>query len=369
MLSPYISTGLPQRASRLLETIKLCCFSEPLPRDEGVIHLANGTYRLDGGFSEEKVFCTNRLAVPYDADAPKPERWLSFLSELLDEEDIPTLQEYMGYMLIPSTRAQRMMMLIGRGGEGKSRIGLVLRAIFGDNMNTSTLHKIENSRFARADLEFKLVMLDDDLPMSALPETNNVKALVTNEDKTDIERKGEQSVQRDIYARFICFGNGALKARNDSSYAFYRRQMIIKVKPRPRDRVDDPFLADKLKSEAPGILLWAIEGLHRLVENEFHFTESEKAIWNREQALASGDSIMSFMTSDMVEYDSEAKVTTVELYRAYERWCHSWSISPMSCTSFSTELGKRTAELQIDKENHVNQTQRGFRGIALKSAE
>lgn len=369
MLSPYISTGLPQRASRLLETIKLCCFSEPLPRDEGVIHLANGTYHLDGGFSEEKVFCTNRLAVPYDADAPKPERWLSFLSELLDEEDIPTLQEYMGYMLIPSTRAQRMMMLIGRGGEGKSRIGLVLRAIFGDNMNTSTLHKIENSRFARADLEFKLVMLDDDLPMSALPETNNVKSLVTNEDKTDIERKGEQSVQRDIYARFICFGNGALKARNDSSYAFYRRQMIIKVKPRPRDRVDDPFLADKLKSEAPGILLWAIEGLHRLVKNEFHFTESEQAIWNREQALASGDSIMSFMTSEMVEYNSEAKVTTVDLYRAYERWCHSWSISPMSCTSFSTELGKRTAELQIDKENHVNQTQRGFRGIALRNAE
>ena len=102
MLSPYISTGLPQRASRLLETIKLCCFSEPLPRDEGVIHLANGTYHLDGGFSEEKVFCTNRLAVSYDADTPKPERWLSFLSELLDEEDIPTLQEYMGYMLIPS---------------------------------------------------------------------------------------------------------------------------------------------------------------------------------------------------------------------------------------------------------------------------
>lgn len=167
----------------------------------------------------------------------------------------------------------------------------------------------------------------------------------------------------------FCFGNGALKARNDSSYAFYRRQMIIKVKPRPRDRVDDPFLADKLKSEATGILLWAIEGLHRLMANEFHFTESEQAIWNREQALASGDSIMSFMTLDMVEYDSEAKVTTVELYRAYERWCHGWSISPMSCTSFSTELGKRTAELQIDKENHVNQTQRGFRGIALKSAE
>ena len=61
-----------------------------------------------------------------------------------------------------------MLMLIGKGGEGKSRIGVVMNAIFGLNMNTTSIQKVENSRFARADLEGKLLMVDDDLDMNAL---------------------------------------------------------------------------------------------------------------------------------------------------------------------------------------------------------
>ena len=65
-----------------------------------------------------------------------------------------------------------MLMLIGKGGEGKSRIGLVMRSILGDSMNTTSIQKIENNRFSRADLENKLLMVDDDMDMSALPETS-----------------------------------------------------------------------------------------------------------------------------------------------------------------------------------------------------
>ena len=56
-------------------------------------------------------------------EASNPERWLTFLHELLDDADIPTLQEYLGYCLIPSTKGQKMMLIVGKGGEGKSRIG------------------------------------------------------------------------------------------------------------------------------------------------------------------------------------------------------------------------------------------------------
>ena len=96
------------------------------------------------------------------------------------------------------------------------------------------------------------------IPIEDLPQTSNLKTLVTLEGKIDIERKGIQSVQRHLYARFLCFGNGALRAKNDSSYAFFRRQIILRTRPRDKSRKDDPFLSDKLKEEAPGILLWAI---------------------------------------------------------------------------------------------------------------
>lgn len=363
----HVSTGTPRRASSLLEAIKLACYSEPLPLQEDRIHVANGTYFLDGRFTTEKSFCTNRLAVEYDPDAPRPEQWLNFLSELLHEEDISSLQEYIGYLMIPSTRAQRMMMLIGQGGEGKSRIGCVLRAMFGDSMSVGSLHKVETNKFARADLEFKLLLVDDDLPMEALPQTNNLKTLVTNEGKTDIERKGEQSVQRVIYARFLCFGNGVLKAKNDSSYAFYRRQLLIDVKERDPERVDDVFLADRLKEELPGIFLWALEGLQRLISNGFHFTESERSRKNLEKALISADTIKAFMRSDEVVYDRTGQVTTYDLYDAYENWCFDCEVPAKPYKTFAEEMYNRAEQFRIKHSKHINRTQHGFRGVHLKN--
>lgn len=49
---------------------------------------------------EEKQFCRNRLNVNYNPEAPKPEMWLKYLKDLVEEEDIPTIQEYLGYLLI-----------------------------------------------------------------------------------------------------------------------------------------------------------------------------------------------------------------------------------------------------------------------------
>ena len=99
------------------------------------IHLANGTLFLDGTFTEGKPeIVKSRLPVFYNPSAPESENWLRFLAGLLHEDDIPTLQEYLGYCLIPSTKGQRMMIIKGKGGEGKSQIGVVMSAIFGCNI-------------------------------------------------------------------------------------------------------------------------------------------------------------------------------------------------------------------------------------------
>ena len=178
--------------------------------------------------------------------ADAPEVWLSFLGDLLEPEDIPTLQAYLGYCLIPSTKAQKMLMIIGKGCEGKSRIGLVMRSLLGNSMNATSIQKIETNRFSRADLEDKLLMVDDDMDMNALPKTNYIKSIVTSEAQMDVERKGVQSYQCQLYARFLCFGNGALAALHDRSDGFFRRQVVMTAKDRPADRADDPFLVEKM---------------------------------------------------------------------------------------------------------------------------
>ena len=126
------SIGIAKKIKSLFDAVKLMAYSDPLPIETDRIHVANGTYFLDGTFTEDKTYCNNRMKVNYNPNAPQPQRWLHFLSDLLVPEDIPTLQEYLGYCLIPSTKGQKMLMLIGKGGEVKSRIGLVMRSILGD---------------------------------------------------------------------------------------------------------------------------------------------------------------------------------------------------------------------------------------------
>lgn len=137
-----------------------------------------------------------RLPVNYNPDALEAATWLAFLEQLLYPEDIPTLQEFIGYCLIPSNKGQRMMIIKGNGGEGKSQIGAVLNSLLGTNMKDGSIGKISENRFARADLEHILLCVDDDMRMEALKQTSYVKSIVTAQGKWTWNVK-ESKVTRD----------------------------------------------------------------------------------------------------------------------------------------------------------------------------
>lgn len=294
----YVTSGVAKKVTNLLDVMRMECCTAKLSLYQDRIHVANGTYYLNSTFSPEKDFCRNRLPVAYNPDAPQPVTWLHFLSQLLEPEDILTLQEFMGYCFIPSTKGQKMLLLIGKGGEGKSRIGIVLRALLGSNMNTGSIAKVETSPFARADLEHELVMLDDDMKLEALPQTNNIKAIITAELPMDLEKKGQQSYQGDLYVRFIGLGNGVLQSLYDRSVGFFRRQIILSTKEKDPNRKDDPYIAEKMCAEAEGIFLWALEGLHRLIDNDYKFTVSQSAQDNMDAAVSDGNNIIEFLSSE-----------------------------------------------------------------------
>jgi hypothetical protein len=87
-------------------------------------------------------------------------------------------------------------MLVGEGTvKGKDRIGVVMRALFGSSMVNGNLTKVETNRFARADLEHTLVMVDDDMKLEALPQTNYIKTIITAELPLDLERKASRAIR------------------------------------------------------------------------------------------------------------------------------------------------------------------------------
>ena len=255
-LRDHASNNVARKVGNILDLLKLSAQVDDFPPVTNCIHLANGTLYLNGNFQEGKPeVVRNRLPVRYDPAAAQPAHWLRFLSDLLYPEDIPTVQEFIGYCLIPSNKGQRMMVIKGRGGEGKSQIGVVLSRLFGTNMKDGSIGKISENRFARADLEHILLCVDDDMRIEALRQTNYVKSIVTAQGQMDLERKGKQSYQGWMYARLLAFSNGDLQALYDRSDGFYRRQLVLTTRDKPADRVDDPDIAEKMATEAEGIFL------------------------------------------------------------------------------------------------------------------
>lgn len=301
----------------------------------------------------------------------KPERWLAFLDGLLEADDIICLQEFMGYCLIPSNRGQKMLLIIGKGGEGKSRIGRILKRIFGHNMNSGSLQKLETDKFARADQEGKLLYLDDDMKTEALPSTNVIKAIVTAEDEMDLEKKNKQSYQGLLVCRILAFGNGTLKSLFDRSQGFYRRQIILETKDVPPDRINDPYLADKMMEEVEGIVLWCIEGLERLIRNDYQFTISNKSQLLMNEMQEDDDNIISFLESTgYIGLEKGTYATSKDLYVAYCRWCNDNLDVPVSERSFARRFKERSADygMTYDKNISVGNGRhcRGFRGVHVK---
>ena len=368
MLRSYDRSGVAKHVDGLVEVLRSEAYLEDLPVQTDRIHVANGTLFLDGSFTEEKTFCRNRLPVCYDPATMPPLRWLQFLSELLNEEDIPTLQEFLGYCLLPTTKAQKMLMIIGKGGEGKSRIGVVMRVLFGESMVNGNLTKVETNRFARADLEHVLVMVDDDMKLEALPQTNYIKTIITAELPLDLERKSRQSYQGELYCRFLGFGNGSLKALYDRSDGFFRRQIILTARRRDRDRIDDPYLSEKLTAEKEGILLWCLEGLRRLIAQNYAFTISDRARENMREAVSDGNNAVEFMASEgYIELKADEEISSRQLYSIYEQWCTDNAMKPLSQRSFWLFLSENQDTYNLEATNNIRlpdgKRVRGFWGI------
>ena len=363
----YASTSVPKKISNIIELLKITAHIDDFPPQTDRIHVANGTLFLDGSFSESKSeIVRSRFPVAYNPSAPSPETWLGFLHGLLYEDDIPTLQEYIGYCLIPSNKGQRMMVIKGSGGEGKSQIGTVLSHLFGCNAKDGSVGKVSENRFARADLEHIHLLIDDDMRMEALRQTNYVKSLVTAQGRMDLEKKGKQSYQGWMFARLLAFSNGDLQSLYDRSNGFYRRQLILNTRERQPDRVDDPDIAEKMCCELEGIFLWAFEGLQRLVANHFRFTESARS--NREAVKQDANNVLLFMEAgDYIQLTPEGKVCSQELYEIYTVWCRENGFSPLKNRSFSEFLIANQKKCSIEHSNNltnlVGRRVWGFTGI------
>ena len=88
-----------------------------------------------------------------------------------------------------------------------------------------------------------------------------------------------------------------------------------------------------------GILLWCLEGLHRLVQNNFRFTVSERAAANVDTIKRSSNNVIDFMESEgYFRFKADHSISSKEFYDIYKQWCEDNACHSVSAIRFSAEL-------------------------------
>lgn len=377
IISPYVKSGVAKKVNSIIDALEISCSVAPLKPDTQKIHVNNGFIYVDKDFGQAPEFsskmdhCLNRLNIEYDEDVWQtpfyPKQFLAFLYDLLDPTDIDTLQEFLGYCMIPSTKGQVMLSLIGTGGEGKSRIGVVLQEIFKNNMLIGNYQRIETDKFFRYNLRNKLLMLDDDMQISALKSTGYIKNIITAETPIDLEKKGVQSSPDTLYVRLLTFGNGSPRALYDHSEGYARRLIILKTKPKPSNRKDDPFISDIFLKEKLQIFCWMLDGLRRLINNNYQFTRSAASKANTEEIMRGSCNVIDFLEDkNAVIFKEGVCISSRNLYDKYYRWCIDNTLTELKRDAFVSWLKNNAAKYNIQYSTHIpseGKVVRGFKGI------
>ena len=356
-----------QLTQQLNKTLENTCYAvQPAPDDRKIYCRGSVSLLLDRAGNavpcNEEVFSLTRLPVKYKPSAVCP-TFEKYLSDLFYEEDIPVIQEFLGYCLVPCTRAQAGLFIHGKGGEGKSVLRDVIMRLFGHAAIQESIHQFEE-RFTIANLENRLVSIDDDMQADLLGKTGTIKKLITAKEKMQVERKNKQKYESYIFARVIGIGNSFIGSKFDHSEGFYRRQLLIDCKPKTRSaEEDDSFMSDKCVDEIEGIFVWALEGLRRLMQNNYHFSVSDRMKQTIDDTKKENDNTLAFFedtTHVVISGDWTDTTTSADLFAAYAYWCRDNNESQIKRGSFQRRIGDRYKNQKI-KVNGVN----GYKGILL----
>ena len=306
-----------------------------------IINVKNGLYNvLEDTLTEHNpdYYSTVQLNVTYDKKAKCP-RFLKFLEESMggDMEQVALIQEMLGYFLIPVNSAQKCFVIVGVGGAGKSVLLRVLNDILLGKQNVSNVSwQALNERFKTAELFGKLANIFADLPTKYIDDNGIFKALV-GEDYLTVEKKNKNPFSFQSSARLLFSCNCIPKNYGDRSEGFYRRLIIIRFNNSVSPDKRDPNLVEKFRMEADGIFLFALDGLKRLMKNQFTFSETDVNRAELQQYREESDSVLLFIR-DCCETGEDYVVGSTELFNAYKDYCEECGLKPYSQRMFVQQL-------------------------------
>lgn len=338
---------------------------EFLPVGNGLLHLVSGELYP----ATPKYFGLNAAGVAYDPDAPEPTGWLKFLSQIWpdDPQSIEALQDLFGYLLSPDTSQQKIGLIVGPKRSGKGTIARVLTALLGQGSVASPTLASLAMNFGLAPLIGKSLAIIGDARLSGKADQAAIAERllsISGEDAITVDRKFLNAWTGRLGVRFLIMTN-ELPRLADASGALASRFVVLTMCQSFFGK-EDRGLGNRLLSELPGILNWALDGFRRLRGRGYFMpTESAKEAVSELEAL--GSPIGAFLKEKCIVAPG-GQVAPLVLYREWSEWCaRNGRKEPGTAQTFGRDVRAVVAGLKISKPRVDGVQARLYEGIALRT--
>ena len=352
-----------QRAN-YIERQEINQYTNKIPIQNGLFNL--NTHELEA-FDSEQVY-TYKLDVCYDPEAKCP-KWMEFVKQIVADDDIPLLQEILGYCLLPAMPFHKIFWWYGKCRNGKGRVVATLEYILGQrnccNLNLSEFK--ESRRFSLCQLYGKLLNVSSEPQLSKYGLQTNVLKLISGEDTIYAELKGsDKRLQFKNVAKPIIMGNRFPKVEDNSIGWWYRIVVLFfpyeflgddNIPNIERRWLDSP-------EEVSGIFNFMLQGLYRLKENN-GFSISKSAQETKNEFMRVTEPFNAWL-NDFVVFVSDAYLTRQEAYDSYMDYADELGAEPDSAKTFYAKM-RQTPRIKESKMRIKEKTERVFRGITLKN--
>lgn len=268
----------------------------------------------------------NRVLIPHSyrpqAECPLWERtvrdWMSG-----DEQRIRVLQEFTGYCLTEDVSFCSGLFLEGLGSNGKSIFCSTLRYVLGaENVTHIPLEKF-HADFAMDRTNGKLLNICNETENQRLP-TSRIKEVIDG-NEIYVSRKYLPNINITPTVKVVVSWNERPQVK-DKSFGFWRRLLLVPFENTYEGDDADPFLLDKLKKEAHGILNWMIEGHRRLYgEGGFSKARTVQGAVNEYRKIV--DPCGTFLEA-RTRCKGGTWISCGELYKAYREWAEMEEVDP-----------------------------------------
>ena len=350
--------------------------------NEKYINFKNGLYNIDTKALEPHnadILYTRQVNTEYIKGSTITEyhTFTKFIRDLcksadggIDWQAYKALQEIIGLAIsnIYGHKTKKAVFLYSPvGNTGKSQfLGLLGYLIGQENITSIPLQNMneDKGRFAFANAGLVRLIMNGDQSKADIKDSSIFKS-VTGGDAIKVEAKGKDIKALVFKGLVIIACNDLPYIADDKGEHIYRRMYIVPCTHTIEEKERDPNILDKMLQELPAIVNWAIEGLHRLKDNNYNFTDIAAGNHYIEDYRNNSDTVFGFLSDESytITKDPNDKISKQYLLEKYYRYCQREERQSVSKRQFGERLEKITGFKETVAKYQDGKSYRAIRGI------